>query len=275
MGGYKTNHEIGEFMLHKIYELGYKPYNIEWVNELHGENSCVYFRLRGLGFLGNHWKFGMWLNEEWQYEENRNAYEKKYGAQKMWNIIQIFCQYDTMIDKFKPSCSPFCVKYTFYELKKIESEYYINPWSRLEDMLNMIEHHPLLSYSVDSYGYKREYYPELFLWEFVKSEGKRKWIQIKKFFMFIVYIPYMKIKLWLARRDSIIKEVTFKESEFSGADYQIKVIFIQAATDEQMVAWLDKWFKRDRYGEYDTYDCVVKLENYFHQEGHEKGFTFW
>lgn len=139
MSAYKTNHEIGKFMLHKIYELGYKPYNIEWINGLHGENSCVYFRLRGLGFLGNHWKFGMWLNEEWQYEENRNAYEKKYGAQKMWNIIQIFCQYDTMIDKFKPSCSPFCVKYTFYELKKIESEYYINPWSRLEDMLNMIE----------------------------------------------------------------------------------------------------------------------------------------
>lgn len=275
MSDYKTNHEIGEFMLHKIYELGYKPYNIEWTNELYGENSCVYFRLRGLGFLGSHWKFGMWLNEEWQYEENRKAYEKKYGAQKMWNIIQIFCQYDTMIDKFKPSCSPFCVKYTFYELKKIKNEYYINPWSKLEDMLNMIEHHPLLSYSVDSYGYKREYYPELFLWEFVKSEGKRKWIQIKKFFMFIVYIPYMKIKLWLARRDSIIKEVTFKESEFSGADYQIKVIFIQAATDEQMVAWLDKWFKRDRYGEYDTYDCVVELENCFHQEGHEKGFTFW
>lgn len=275
MGGYKTNHEIGEFMLHKIYELGYKPYNIEWINELHGENSCVYFRLRGLGFLGNHWKFGMWLNEEWQYEENRNAYEKKYGAQKMWNIIQIFCQYDTMINKFKPSCSPFCVKYTFYELKKIENEYYINSWSKLEDMLNMIEHHPLLSYNIDSYGYKREYYPESFLWEFIKSEGKRKWIQIKKFFMSIVYIPYIKIKLWLARKDSIIKEVTFTKSEYSGADYQIKVIFMQAATDEQMVAWLDKWFKRDRYGEYDTYDCVVELENCFHQEGHEKGFTFW
>lgn len=275
MGGYKTNHEIGEFMLHKIYEIGYKPYNIEWINELHGENSCVYFRLRGLGFLGSHWKFGMWLNEEWQYEENRKAYEKKYGAQKMWNIIQIFCQYDTMIDKFKPSCSPFCVKYTFYELKKIENEYYINPWSKLEDMLNMIEHRPLLSYSIDSYGYKREYYPESFLGEFIESEGKRKWIQIKKFFMSIVYIPYMKIKLWLARRDSIIKEVTFTKSEYNGADYQIKVIFIQAATDEQMVAWLDKWFKRDRYGEYDTYDCIVELENYFHQEGHEKGFTFW
>lgn len=275
MGGYKTNHEIGEFMLHKIYEIGYKPYNIEWINELHGENSCVYFRLRGLGFLGSHWKFGMWLNEEWQYEENRKAYEKKYGAQKMWNIIQIFCQYDTMIDKFKPSCSPFCVKYTFYELKKIENEYYINPWSKLEDMLNMIEHHPLLSYSIDSYGYKREYYPESFLGEFIESERKRKWIQIKKFFMSIVYIPYMKIKLWLARRDSIVKEVTFTKSEYNGADYQIKVIFIQAATDEQMVAWLDKWFKRDRYGEYDTYDCVVELENYFHQEGHEKGFTFW
>lgn len=42
-----------------------------------------------------------------------------------------------------------------------------------------------------------------------------------------------------------------------------------------MVEWLDKWFKRDRYGEYDTYDCVVKLENCLHQEGHEKGFTFW
>lgn len=275
MSAYKTNHEIGEYMLHKIYELGYEPYSIEWINGLHGENSCVYFKLRGLGFLGSHWKFGMWLNEEWQYEENRKAYEKKYGAQKMWDIIQIFCQYDTMIDKFKPSCSPFCVKYTFYELKKIENEYYINPWSKLEDMLNMIERHPLLSYSIDSYGHKREYYPESFLGEFIKSEGKRKWTQIKKFFMSIVYIPYTKIKLWLARRDSIIKEVTFTKSEYNGADYQIKVIFIQAATDEQMVAWLDKWFKRDSYGEYDEYDCVVELENCFHQEGHDKGFTFW
>lgn len=54
--------------------------------------------------------------------------------------------------------------------------------------------------------------------------------------MSIVYIPYMKIKLWLARKDSIIKEVIFTKSEYSGADYQIKVIFMQAATDEQMVA---------------------------------------
>ena len=72
--------------------------------------------------------------------------------------------------------------------------------------------------------------------KFIKSEGKRKQIQIKKFFMSIVYIPYMKIKLWLARKDSIIKEVIFTKSEYSGADYQIKVIFMQAATDEQMVA---------------------------------------
>lgn len=271
MGGYKTNYEIMQFMFQKIQDIGYTPYQINW----EGNFSVVYFRLKGLGFLGSHWKFGMWLNEEWQYEENRKAYEKKYGAQRMWNIIQIFCQYDTMIDKFKPSCSPFCVKYTFYELKKIESEYYINPWSKLEDMLNMIERHPLLSYNIDSHGYKREYYPESFLGEFIKSEGERKWIQIKKFFMSIVYIPYMKIKLWLARRDSIIKEVTFKESEFSGAEYIVEVIFSQAATDEEMVRWLNKWFKVDRYGEYDTYDCIVELVNYFHQEGHEKGFTFW
>ena len=271
MGGYKTNYELMQFMFQKIQDIGYTPYQIDW----EGNFSVVYFKLKGFKILGKHWKFGMWLSEEWQYKEKRSEYIKKYGKEDTWNVIQIFCQYDTQIDKFKPSCSVFCVKYTIEDLKEIRDKKFINPWWKLEDMINMIDNHPFLSYVMDSYGYKREYYPESFLGEFIKSEERRKWIQIKKFFMSIVYIPYMEVKLWLARKDSIIKEVIFKESEFSGAEYIVEVVFTQTATDEEMVRWLNKWFKVDRYGEYDTYNCVIELVNYFHQEGHEKGFTFW
>ena len=272
MCDYKTNRELAEFMLSKISDMGYKPYDLEWSED----SSRVHFRLKGLGILGKHWLFGMWVNENWQYKEKRNEYVKKYGVETIWNVIQIFCQYDTQIDKFKPSCSVFCVRYTIEDLKKIkDDELIVNPWWKLESMIITVHKHPFLSYTMDSYGWRKEYYPEGFFGYFIKSESKETWIQIKKFFASIVYIPYTKIKLWLARRDSVIKEVTFKESDFCGAEYIVEVIFNQAATDEQMVRWLNKWFKRDRYGEYDTYDCVVELVNYFHQEGHKKGFTFW
>lgn len=43
----------------------------------------------------------------------------------------------------------------------------------------VVHHHPLLSYNIDSYGYKREYYPESFLGEFSNQKGKESGFRLK------------------------------------------------------------------------------------------------
>ena len=73
------NKEIAELMFKNIKELGYKPYDIQYGNGYFlfemGDDSVVHFRLKGLGPLSKHWKFGMWIVAE-SLEESYREKEK-------------------------------------------------------------------------------------------------------------------------------------------------------------------------------------------------------
>ena len=77
-------------------ELNLEFYNINFADGYiveHGKNSVVDFKIKGL----DGWIFGAWILE--------NEQKEKY--------LQVFCQYEMFIDKFKPSRGDFNIKVTY------------------------------------------------------------------------------------------------------------------------------------------------------------------
>lgn len=77
-------------------ELNLELYNINFADGYivdHGKNSVVDFKIKGL----DGWIFGAWILE--------NEQKEKY--------LQVFCQYEMFIDKFKPSRGDFNIKVTY------------------------------------------------------------------------------------------------------------------------------------------------------------------
>lgn len=77
-------------------ELNLEFYNINFANGYmidHDEDSVVNFKIKGL----DGWIFGAWILE--------NEQKEKY--------LQVFCQYEMFIDKFKPSRGDFNIKVTY------------------------------------------------------------------------------------------------------------------------------------------------------------------
>lgn len=77
-------------------ELNLEFYNINFADGYiidHGEDSVVNFKIKGL----DGWIFGAWILE--------NEQKEKY--------LQVFCQYEMFIDKFKPSRGDFNIKVTY------------------------------------------------------------------------------------------------------------------------------------------------------------------
>lgn len=81
------NREIADFMLSKMKELGFKPYDISYGNGYflfdYGEDSVVHFRLKG---LWKHWKFGMWIFSEY-LDETVKEKDKYPFIQILHNMI--------------------------------------------------------------------------------------------------------------------------------------------------------------------------------------------
>lgn len=77
-------------------ELNLEFYNINFADGYivdHGKNSVVDFKIKGL----DGWIFGAWILE--------NEQKEKY--------LQVFCQYEMFVDKFKPSRGDFNIKVTY------------------------------------------------------------------------------------------------------------------------------------------------------------------
>lgn len=87
---------FNEFASQVQKELNLEFYNINFADGYmvdHGENSVIDFKIKGL----DAWIFGAWILE--------NEQKEKY--------LQVFCQYEMFIDKFKPSRGDFNIKVTY------------------------------------------------------------------------------------------------------------------------------------------------------------------
>lgn len=256
------NRQIAEFMLKKIEEFGHKPYDVSYGNGYfffdYGEDSVVHFRLKG---LWKHWKFGMWIFSEYlDKEENKDEYP----------FVEVFAQYDTQIDKFKPSRSNLCVGYKASEWDETAENNGLYLWE-LENMLKMMKVHPLICY--DGFcGEYPGYTSQRFMWNFIRYESAEYLRVIKKTVMTAIYLPYTKLKIFFAKRNKCVKNIELYnfEKENPGWStsylYEVKITFAEDSTDEKEIKWLNRWFKKENYGKYDYYKNVISLDS-LHREG--------
>lgn len=274
----QKNKEIAEFIFDKMKEMGFKPYNIEYGDAyfiFQGEdNSIIHFRLKG---VSKRWKFGMWINSEYLEEEYlKEEKEKQLSYEKRAKVVQIFAQYDTQIDKFKPSRSALCVSYFAEDWQ--DNLTCSNPFWELEYMFKMMKRHPFLCYA-NMCGNDIGFIDYSFILHFISNEWSTFVPKLKRFWYGITLLPYTKLKCYLAKKNSIIKEIKIynfeKENPGWSTDYLygIRIIFTKNSTDEKEVKWLDKWFKHNKYGKIGYFDYYIELQDLF-REGVEGPYFY-
>ena len=256
------NREIAEEMFTCMRKLGYKPYDVNYGNGYFlfsmGEDSVVHFRLKG---VWKSWKFGMWI-----HSDNLDKTDKTDDNDKYDNlIIELFCQNDDWIDKFKPSRSALCVELDREQWEDDCGCYYV------KNMLGMIKKHPILCYC-DYCGGHVGYADYSFLRSFIETRTREYWRIAKEKVVCSFWLTYTKLKLWLAKHDKIIESVRIydfeKENNGWETSYKYRPIptFVDGATQDQVVNWYNKWFHRDEYGKFNWFDYAINVEISFHND---------
>lgn len=280
-----TNKFLADLIFDQLYVLGYTPYKVEHPDGYFifegAKDSVTHFRLKGHG-MWSHWKFGLWCSEEYTSDEEIAAMKERHEKGDYDNdhkVIQLFAQYDTNIDKFKPSRSSLCVSYTADDiLNYIKGELkYL--FTNLENMLGMMCRHPLMCYA-EFCGHYAGYYKGSFLLEFLKYEGKDKLDTVKEKLLQAWWVPYTKIKIALCKHSKTIHSIEWHdfEKECPGWStdylYEVRFTFAEKATEEQEQKWLNFWWHRDRYGKYGYYDTIIKVNHYYNKIGIKDRYTY-
>ena len=283
-----TNREIAEFMLNKINSFGFKPYKVEYGNGYFvfdmGEDSVIHFRLKG---VWKHWKFGMWINaknlDENYRKETFDMYSKevkgaKYKAED-YKVVQVFCQYDHNIDKFKPTASELCVNinYQYFEQALNEKDRWNRSFDELKCMLKTIKKHPLMCYcGVCDCNYYC--YEESFLKEFLKYESEYYKDEINENFKTFFFYHWTVFKLFFAKRSKIIDNIRLEDFEkenegwSTSYKYQVHPTFKAESTDEQIEKWFNFWFKKEGYGKFGICDDYVVIAGSFKIVGKDERY---
>ena len=261
------NKKVAEFMFDIIRKAGYKPYDIEYGNGYFifnmGENSVVHFKLKG---VWKNWLFGMWIDTECLSGWYRYLKKKEYDYKdEDFKVVRIFCQHEHNIDKFKPSRSSLCVDFDIEDWKALlnGNEFYD---VKLQRMLEMIKHHPILCYC-DYCGDYVGYRSDSFLEEFIHYEWSYYKDKIEYTIKRIFWNNYTKAKLFFAKKSKIIDHIKYEDFEkenpgwSTSYDYAVIPTFKGYATDDKIDKWYRKWFRRDEYGKMD-YDCIVEVRSF-------------
>lgn len=280
-----TNKEIVDLVFDKIQALGFKPYDITHPDGYFlfesEKDSVTHFRLKGKG-MWKHWLFGLWVNAEYMTEEEFAKTKERHNNgvyKKDPTVIQLFAQYDTNIDKFKPSRSEllFQVYNDSLKLYLDKQDKYI--FYQLEDMLKMIVRHPFMCYNGYCGGCVG-FHTGSFIANFIKTESYHKYKKIEKFLKKSFWFPYTKFKIAICKRSKIVHDIELYDFNKNNQGwrtnylYQVNITFTEYATDEQMLDWLDFWWKQHEYGKLKLSDCVIEVGS-FKQIGHDKPFKFY
>lgn len=273
-----TNREIAELMFNKIKSLGFTPYDISYGDGYFlfemGEDSVVHFNIKE---VWKNWKFGMWINSEelnnYNEEENRDTPHEKEP-----NVVQIFCQHEHLLDKFKPSRSALCVDIKPCDFKDDEFA-----WGsyELEDMLKMIKYHPVICWNEFCGKHSRYYDRKSFLLPFLKYESEYVVKDIiERFVKIKFFLNYTKSKMFLMKKFSkVLSDVRLYDFEKSNpgwsTDYLYRIdLTVKDVDDEYLDRFFNFWFKKRKYGIYgfSRLDCVVELNTTFFVEGDDRPY---
>jgi hypothetical protein len=262
-----TNKAIAQNIFNILEAKGFKAYNIQYGNTYFlftGEDdSIVHFRMKG---VSKHWKFGMWINAE--------NISEKIDWEDDKPIVQFFAQYDTQIDKFKPSRSALCVEYDNSDYQDMLTP---NGLWQIVQMLQFMRKHFFLAYN-EFCGEHAGYTGSSFIRTYLKYEGREKWKTIKELWCKCLYLPWTKLKIALCKNDKVVHSIRLEDFEkehpgwSTGYKYSVKIKFTEDASDEDMCKFVNKWFKKQSYGKFATYHYMVDVD-VFAQVGREGYFT--
>lgn len=269
-----TNRELAELMFSKMKTFGFTPYEIDYGDGYFlfdmGQDSVVHFRIKQ---VWKNWKFGMWI-----HSDSLNNYDEEANKDTPWekepDVVQIFCQHEHTLDKFKPSRSSLCVTYKPCDIKNEWNDY------NLRNMLKMIKYHPLMCYE-EFCGDRAGYYERrTFLLPFIESESDYIFRDLEETFKKLIFLNYTRVKLFLMRRFSkvLVKAELYdfeKENPGWSTDYLYKVnLTLKDVEDDKIFDFLDFWFHKQRYGCYGCfkYDCIVEVSDCVSIEGKEEPF---
>lgn len=265
------NREIAELIFSKMKEYGYEPYDISYGNGYFifdmGDDSVVHFRVKK---VWKHWKFGMWIDSK--------LLDASGDDKKQYNLVSVFAQYDTQIDKFKPTRSELLVEFKAEDWSEEEKNNGLCLWD-LQSMLDMMRYHPFLCYNGvcgDSVGYTRR---KSFIWAFIQYESLEYKHRFVKAIKTAWWLPYTKLKIFFAKRNKYVKSIELydfeKENPGWATDYlyRVKIVFAKDSNDEKEIEWLKKWFRKEHYGQYDVFDHVIEVDS-FRRDGVEECYTY-
>ena len=269
------NSELRQLVFDKIESLGYKITNVTHPDGYficdYGEDSVTHFYLKG-HFISKHWKFGLWVEEKYFDSKYVEKCKTEYNMKdEDMHVIQLFAQYDTCIDKFKPTRSALCLSWDLDNIRKFINKEDMNyknesyTFNQIEVMLKFMCRHPLLAYN-EFCGEYVGYYSGSFLWNFIKYESYDKRKKVKKALLTAYWLPWTKFKCWLAAKDPCIHELKLEDFEKENPGwstsylYEVQYVFTEEATYEQECAWLNKWWHRDDYGKFDCYDHIIHVD---------------
>ena len=267
------NREIAENIFSNMRKLGYKPYDINYGDGYFifdmGEDSVVHFRIKN---VWKSWRFGMWINSE-----NLDKTEEITDENRKDNlVVRLFCQNEDWLDKFKPTRSALCVEFDRNEYQRDEMDY------KIRTMLGMIKKHPILCYN-DFCGEYAGYVDYSFFKSFIR--GRLSWYYkiIEEKVVCGFWLAYTKLKLQLAKHDKIIKSVEIydfeKENEGWSTNYRYRPLptFVDGVTEEQILRWYDKWFRKDKYGKFGYYDYAIDIKDSINDNMRDIGSTerYW
>ena len=275
-----TNKDLVDMIFDGLKKLGYKPYKIThpdgyFICDM-GKDSVTHFRLKGHG-MWRHWLFGLWVHEEYMTDEEVEKLKKKHedGNYDMDpKAVSLFAQYDTQIDKFKPSRSSLCFEMDAEDVLD-EREFRYN---ELESMLGMMCKHPFMCYS-EFCGNYAGYFSKSFIWRYISWETEKKWEAFIKAIKTAWWLPWTKLKVALCKNDKCLDNIElydFKKNNPGWSTdylYQVRIRFTEAATEDEELAFLNKWWHKDHYGKIGYYDFVVELDS-FTKVGKDEWYTY-
>jgi hypothetical protein len=232
-----------------------------------GDDAVVHFRVKK---LWKHWKFGMWINSDaLNYDE-----EKK----KEYDVVSVFAQYDTCIYKFKPTRSELCVDFKAKDWNEEEEDNGLCLLD-LQCMLEMMRNHPFICYNGycgKDPGYTRR---KSFIWGFIYYESWWIYKKLIKAIQTAWWVPYTKLKIFFAKFSKIVKSIELYDWEKNNPGwstsylYEVRITFTEDSTNEKEVNWLNKWFKREEYGKFDSYDHVIEV-GILHRDGLSAAYSY-
>ena len=273
-----SNKEIAQTILSQIESFGYKPYDVTYGDGYFifnmGDHSVVHFRLKG---VWRHWKFGMWIQSKYlsssdPVSDNSQPYER------IPKVVQVFCQYDTQIDKFKPSRSDLLWELTANQYKEIGQYPYL--LAGLKRMLDMVRRHPLLCYNGLCGSTYHYYSDQSFLLEFIKEETAEYFQKLRHAFAYAWCVPYTYTKCWLAQKAKCVHHIEVHNFEKENPGFrtnhllEVNIFFSEHSSEEQERKWLSFWFKKGSYGKFDYYDYITRVMPFFKKIGMEEEFVF-